>query len=974
MPTVATPNTTTLTQYMISNMSNAYMNPSSFEQIAINGLTLALGGADIVDATNPMIFTLETGMCAAAVAIAKSDALTRKQYPYLSQTIDDLFTHMSDNDYIGVFGTGSECTIQLLIPYNTLLNNAAFLTSGSNVKTVIIPRDTQISVNNITLEIGYPVVINCLPGNLIQVYYDTSITNPLINFTDNAIPYSLVNFQNTNYLQIQLPVVQVASFTNTYTISNVSSFYQTIALANDYCYAAAYYLSTTGNWVPMATTFSSVVYDTNTPTMVLSVNGGNLIATLPDIYQSYGTVGSNIRLDVFTTQGALDIDLTQVSYQNFSATWTNFDQTNIETNVGVAAFASINDILISAVTALTGGANPLTFTELYNKVIYRYNAAQAPIRPTDIISALSAKGYAAEILYNNVSTRTYLAVQNLPPDTANGISASPLALNASVLFNPSNYSLDNLNSLTLISHASERSTILPSALYQLQSGSVSVLTDNQTNAINSLTGLNLCNALNTNTYLNSPFHYVMDYSNSVFVARAYYLQAPTVPNRTFVNQNLARTYNLATMSTVLTFSSTGFNLQVTTSIPANLSEVLCQLSYTDPVSGNTIYLNASSTVQSSQAIFNFAIDTDFDINVLNQINLTNFVTAHNVIEPLMVPLTTTFNLFYLIPGSNVSLTTVFDGSYVTPHDYLTTGVIGATQETITLNFGQYLPNLYCPVIENLTAGETLSYGANVPATYPVTIYEEGPEGPVFTIDNLGNINLTILHNAGDPILDSSGQPKMLHYLGDPVLDINGIAIPVSNYTNGISYTIGVTLIDAKYSYATATLTKAYTSTLPDFILGFMANDIASIANELSENTKIWYAPAGESFLLNVNLGNGITAQVPGIINVQITVYMNNDGMTNLDLQAQTTLAVNSVVGSQLSLTTLTTEGLGDAIEAVLPSQAITFSIDSFLPNNAPIITLLDNTQTFTLGSVIAVMPNNTLDIVEGITVLYKSST
>lgn len=973
--------TTTLTQYLTDNISKYFMNPSSIKQTMLNGLSMALNGADIVDASNPFIFTLESGCVATAVAIAKSEALTRKQYKALSQNITDLFPHMSDLDYVGIFGIGSTCRLNFLIPYNQLKLYGIELIPNTGIKTVIIPRDTQINVNGITLQLGYPIIINVLPNNSVQVYYDVSIDNPLIGYETNNVPYSFINFNGGNYLQFELPAIQVSSFTKQFTLGGTSSFSTSIPFLQNFSYARAFMNTGNNVWTPMITTFSDMVYDINKPTLLFGLSGNNLTITLPDIYQTLNLISNSIRVDVFTTQGFLEVDLTQITAKNFSAIWNNFDNLNTINLSAIKAINVVNDIIISATTALTGGSNPLSFDQVYKKVVYNADATIAPVLPSDIISKLSAYGYSTEILINQVSNRIYLASKNLPANTINSSTntinsiSSPLTVNNNVTININDYPLNNVNSPSVIVHSSARATILPSALFVLSNGNASILTDDQINQINDLVTnkVALSELINSNLYMSTPFHYILDYGNPVFTGRVYYLNKPTVPNRSLIAQNTLRLYNIATMTSSIKLVGNNYQLTLTAAIPNNLPNVYCQLSYNDLGSNSSVYLTAQATVQSNQAIFVFNIETNFDINTLNQLELINFVNKNNIIEPLFTDLTTTFNLIYLVPGNKTGLTTNFDNLYITPIDVASTGVIGATQETITINFGQQLPNLYCPTYETLRTGSYLKYTSDVPATYNKTIYLDGPEGPAFTVDSNNKVQLNILHHIGDPILDINGNPTFFHRQGDPILDINGNMIPVPNSLNSVSYLIGITLIDAKYKYATNLSTINYYNSLIDILLGYLNNDIKTLSSQLFGDTKLWYKPSGESFSLKVNLGNGIISQIPGILNIEITVYMNEDGLNNVGLKTITTNSIKQAIMNQLKLNVITISGLEQAIQAILPPQASTFSIDSYLPNNVPIVTLLDTTQSFSIGSKLELLPDNSLDVVDSIIVLYKST-
>lgn len=966
-------NETTLTKYLLDNMGEFYMNPSSMQQVACDAIALALQGKDIVDPSTPFVLLLETATCAAATSIAKSEILTRRQYSYLAQTLSDLYYHMSDTDYVGVFGMGGKCNLRFMIPYQQLLTKAVPLISGSPVKTVIIPRDTQITVQGITLQLGYAVIINILPGDQVHAYYDTSIPNPLIPYFTNVIDCTFMNYNNGIYLSFTLPAIQTASFTKQFTLGQTSSFYQRIKFVNKFSYARVFINTGNAKWVEIPTTFSDKVYDINIPTALLAVNEDILTVTLPDIYQTLNTAGTALRVDVYTTLGDITTDLSQITYSDFSAVWSNFDNLNSVNISASAALSSINDIIISATNALTGGNDPLSFEEVYNRVVYRVNSSKALIKPSDITIRLLEKGYYTEVLRNTVSTRTYLASKKLPPNLAYERSVVPMATNSIVTVSPKNYALNDIHSLSVISHPSNKLTILPSALFVLGTGGATILSDNEAAVINAKNKADLCKVLNTKTYMYSPFVYILDYSMDIFVGRVYHLSNPSSVNRTLETQNTARTYNIATMLSSIKLVGNSYVLSITAAVPVSIPTVVCQLSYTDSANNVVVFLSETSVVRSNQATFTFNLTTNFDVNEIHQLELTNLVTKGGIAEPLFYDLTTKFDLFYLIPGDKTGLSTNFDNLFSTPTEYALIGVIGATHETITLNFGKHLPSLYCPVLENLTTGGYLTYTEDIPAVYTEVVYKTGPNGVSFTIDESGEVLLEVLHNVGDPVLNDTGTQVLLHKAGEPILN-NGKVIPSSTYKNGVSYSIGVTLIDAKYRYATAPLTKQYADTLPDIILGYLENDIDSVAKQLGEKTRLWYKPNGEVFNIEVNLGNNQLVEVPGILDIQITVYMSDDGLKNLSMQSQTTSLIRGVITSQLALNTLSVSSLTEALSVIMPNQASTFAVDKYLPGNVPMMTLVDPTQTVSLGSTIQVMVDGTLDVIDSITVLYKAST
>ena len=603
---------TTITQQLLNNIQLYNMNPSSIQQITLNALESVLNGNDIVDPVSPMVFLLEASATQTAAAINASQSIARQLYPKLALTQQELFHHMSDTDYVDIFAIGANGSITLLIPYYQLLANAVLVPNSNNVQSVVIPRNTQISVNNITLDIGYPIVINVLPGNILQVYYDITINNPLFSISNNIIDHKVINFNNNEYLQITVPVIQVASTSTIYSLTSVSSFSQQISFANQFCYARAYY-NANGNWVEMATTYSPIVYDINVPTLFLSVDNNILTATLPDIYQSLQTAGYSIRVDVFNTNGVTNVDLSQVGYNSFSAIWNDFDTLNI--NPAVAPLTKINDIIIYSTEVLVGGSDAATLEQIRNRVVYHTDSTATPIRNSDVSITLNSFGFAIETLVDSVTDKIFIASKNLPNRVVNGLSTTPLAINSSVTIVINSMVDSGEYKTSILNQTSNRITISPNALFLVTNNNTRLLSDNEISVIDNLENTNtahLCNVLNNNTYMYTPFHYIIDYNNPVVVGRAYYLSNPQIVNRAAISANTARVFNIVTISAIISLVNNNYILTLTAIIPTGLSALLCQLSFKDPASGITIYLNASSIVlQQTQAVITFEGSKDF---------------------------------------------------------------------------------------------------------------------------------------------------------------------------------------------------------------------------------------------------------------------------------------------------------------------------------------------------------------------------
>ena len=69
------------------------------------------------------------------------------------------------------------------------------------------------------------------------------------------------------------------------------------------------------------TTHTDQIFDAAAPTVVLTILKGFVRVTVPQIYVSNGLIEGELRIDVYTTEGPLDLILDNYPMAAFSANW-----------------------------------------------------------------------------------------------------------------------------------------------------------------------------------------------------------------------------------------------------------------------------------------------------------------------------------------------------------------------------------------------------------------------------------------------------------------------------------------------------------------------------------------------------------------------------------------------------------------------------------------------------------------------------
>ncbi len=958
---------TNLTVDIVNNMFNLHATPISIKQIALNALGLVLDEVDIVDGTNAFTFLLEAGATMSCANMLKSDSVTRQLYGKLAMYDLELYRHLSDKDYIGRFASAGKSAVKLALPLNDVLKYAVYLAGETTTRYITIPRNTIFKVNGAPMGTCYPINIEILPFNVIQCRYDISEINPLYTLDTNILKNRIVTIRNIEYLEISIPVLQFDVSSNTYPLSGFVDFTQKIYFGDSFYFARVYVNNGTGIWTEVNTTHSPIIFDNQKPTAVLKVADGVLYVSFPDVYISNGSISGAVRVDVYTTLGDMNLDLSLISSTKFSMTWD--EAVKYIDTTSVAPLNKVNDLLCYSDSMLLGGRNGKTFTELKEQVIYHTTAALAPIRPSDIDIGLKTLGYSVSKYIDSVTDRLYVASKDLPLRTRNGLTTPVLASNTNVIIMPKWGTKGGSYRQSIAAHQTNRVTVKPNAIYSIDSGNVSLLNDHELTAIQTMSLADLCTYINAAKYTYSPFHYVLDYSYKTPVTRAYSLITPTISGRSFEDSNKIINYNITTDSATVAFNDGTYTLMLSAVIPNGLKNIHCQLRYIDTANDIVLYLNSVGVIYDSTAEFTFTLTSSLDIDRHDTIEFINFINSLNINTAVNLQLETVFEVFYLVDGVKTTAPTLFDDKFLLSN--IMASVIGATYETITVTFGNRLNNLYVPTVEQLVPPMPLTHQQTVYSKYTDIVYEKDNNGySRYTVDSHGGVAFIVKHNIGDTVLGSDGQPIILHNIGDPIVDSFGNALTAVSEENS-KYQIGITMFNAKYKFAKASSTVAYRDAIPNVIKGYLENEIIPAAGKLAERTELLYKPMGLADIINVVLDGTQTTYISSALHFNVVYYVTDKIRDDNNIQKRITELTRNIISMYLTLNQIAISAIQKALLDIQIEGIINVQIVNFLDNNVSLVTILDKGAAFTIDEVLTVLPDGTLDVKDLVDIRFK---
>jgi len=962
---------------LMDNITQYRYNPSNIQRVILSHLNdLTDGLVDIVDPTNPFIFLLEASSVCTAAAITESDLNTQRQYPALANSVEDIYLHMSDVDYINRFASPSDTIFSILIQLNSLKENMVDSPTEECAK-VTIPRNTFFTVNEMVFSLQYPIDIKIFYNGAIQIEYVADIISPLQALTTNIIDHTTRTDPNgLVWLYFDLPITQINLNTQQFSVMASTYFSDDIIFTDQYYYCRAYYKnSASGGWIEMLTTHTDQVFDYRTPTTVLKVLGNTLNVSIPQVYINANQVDGDVRIDVYTTKGELNVNMVNFSMNAFKTSLYAVDEYK-DTSAYTSAMNNVAMIAYSD-KLLAGGSNGLTFEQLRSQVISNSTGPRTlPITNQQLISSVNNYGFAIVKNVDVITNRIFLATKPLPaPSNSKLITAVTLSIDT--LIN----TFEQLSTLSTVKNNGARLTITPDTLYLSNNGIITVYPDNLTKAIFAMSPSDKVSIVNKNKFLLSPFHYVLDNTSDEFITRAYYLNSPIANGLSFISQNPTALAVVNTASYGLVRISNGYKLTIITKsddMYKSINDVNKNVQLAFIPTGETVraYVNGTllSKTGSGESIFEFELDTNFDIDNLDNLYFTNFkmFNTSNILSD--TPLKNKFEIFYTTNSVPVNFkpdnATSEIGLFMLP-----TNSIAITKEVIDLTLGLALSDLWTNSRSVVNYNSYQTYSEDVPLYYSKDVYQIDPTtNSIFsfvTQEDGGATQITynILNYAGDPVLNPDGTQVYSHRAGDVMLDDNGDPIPSSG-VNTLRH-VDMLFLDGVYYFTTDSVYRAYIKEVADVLSGYITVDLVNITNTLLEQTRIYYYAKRELGLVKVLNKDSITTTIESSQSFVVNYYVSNNVYGDINIRNNIINKTVNILNNAVAGTTIAISNIIDTLKATFGTGVIAVSVTGLGgKNNYDIVTLVNDQDALSLNKILVELNDGSLIAVEDVTVNF----
>ena len=796
----------------------AYTNPLSIQTKALNDLSeKVLNGSVVSDGNNPFTFLTEFASNMTASLVNKACECFNGLYPVNAQTATELYRHLSDFGYIGLYATPASTTVQLVFDRNFLIDNALEVSeeerfnedpsrfSGVYSK-IIIPSYSKFTIGDSIFGLMYPIEIRVrksirnneidYANSVITVMWDTTNENPLMPLTSHILEHRDFLQDGQMLTAIEIPVYQ---FEITNHLENAiwsTGFAKRYDFSNKF-YAIRVFHFKNGEWNELHQTFSDAKYDPDIPTAIVKVltDIGKVEVVIPHTYfttnDDYVKIGNRILVAIYTTKGAMNVDLTEYKVDQFQASFLLTDTNLVEDDRYSNMLKRIPTVYVLPLSLkISSGTNGLSFTALKNRVKYD-SSFTVKITPQDLQNYFNTSGYKFTKVLDNITDRVYYAHKvlvdktNTPIASGQGVSFLPeAALNIvrddDTMYVPGYSTLTILNENTI--------TILPSSIYKYneEEDRFYLLSDAEVSDLQSLTLEEKVAELNNNLYTYSPFHTVLSYTNNAPLAGTYDMFKPAIKDRIFEWENERTTVEISIHNASIEVDPDGgYLLKISIFKTANISDVPTRQDNTDnfklmlsTYGKNRVNLymigNYEGTDKDGKDVFVFKMSSDFKITENDEVFISTFKDGK---ESQNNPNNTpnggyvdmgfhdyTVSLFmlgtkleeYAEVGFNDSNTYEFN----IPNEM--SAYILLCRQGFKVKLGESLPLIQNNIEITTTEQEFSTYATTQFATYQTNVYDR------YTIDDVVN-NVVPASKLNMLKLDENNKPIVKYKKGDVIL-------------------------------------------------------------------------------------------------------------------------------------------------------------------------------------------------------------
>jgi len=860
-------------------MQKAILDPASLQIASLERLDKALDGKfDIVDPNNPFAFLMENTTMLTTSMMQKTENTMRQMYPVLANDKKDLYHHINDTEINNIMSVPGEAIFNIFFNLNDIINNGIETTYSYEIS---IPKNSFISVDNTVFTILNDIIIKYFKNGGVYVeavYSDLDLAYRTNKTLDSSIT---TNNDGTNFVLVSLPIKQVKYYNIKESILTKQPFIKDVVIDDYFTYLTARSISTSlKKEIELEKTFSEFVYNPSRPSILIKPMDELLRLEIPSVYTINNSISSYVDMDIYTTKGDINLELSTYSTDEFEMTF------NL-TNAAYDSSAVINNVncFITASTNVYGGKNEISFDDLKDKIInYSTGDNKLPVTLQEVDDFVTNHGYQFMFTTDTIVKREFAISKylgNLGYNVNSNIDLfiGKLDINLSRTFT-SKIIFDD-NSIT----------IAPYQRFRLEDGILVPLTDNETNLLSILSKDDL-SSYNSKEYFLNPYLYILDYKDNL-KTRVYDINRPIIENPVALYNNSPIT-PVELIDRAIERRDSTYDIKLILGsgnkiLKLDPTKVKAQLDLSLDSINNLSYRGELKYDNEIGSFLHFVLPVEGYINSEDKML---FIDSISKVNSAFINIATDVVLSIYTSGEEMSDVDGYDISGILDDDV--TSIL--YKEKIDIRFADNLEAVYRNYNVNFLERKFMTYENDVYLKYKTDIYELDEDGTVKLEynDETGIEELVLKHTAGDDVIDDNGNKVLLHRAGDVILDSNDR--PIIDYINGLTHKIDLLLIEDSFA-------RTSDITYREYILEYLY--------------QLSLLPVKEIPLLEQSLVENTVFKLTALNNLNEVTIKLNDEWVSFDNFIEPTITINLLRGTSILVDSVLEAKLATTLQGLL---------------------------------------------------------
>lgn len=930
------------------DMEKIARDPGRVQTLMINALD-DTDEVSIDDPSNPLVLMLEMINLNNSVAISEFDKKYNTIYPMLSTSEKDLYKHLSYKDYSKIFSQPASTIFQIYINVIDLMNKGI---SVGDYKKVSIPEMTNVLVND-SIYFTFLNRIDIKLYNSGKVSIEQNVSSTDIGVQDLGIlPYKIIsqsdedNNNSNTWVMFETSLKQLGVYTFSKSISESDSNIFNVTYEDSIYYIeASIEKNNIENTIEVI--YQHTIFDSSIPTILVEIYIGIIKVEIPEIYMMNGSIIGNLNLKLFTTKGEVTYPLSKQSSDKFIITYNNL---NVDQYTSV-----IPDIAINCLSpyTLSGGSTGMTVEALKESIINNtYKETTLPITEKQLETDKMQNGFYTYKVLDTITDKQFVASKTLADEDihTNGARLDIFIILVSIINN--NISIDHPY-INVDNDSSDKLIIKSNTLFKEENSIVSPLTKDEVVSLESLSKLSTIEYLNANKILFSPYYYISSIKNDIYYNRILDLDNPTIHNLVISKVNTNVNSRINTRGYTVDVTATGYTITLTMANNSEFNElsldnVICQLKL--PIYDSSEYLLFKATLDySGDYKFVFNLETDFYVNEDNAILITN---GQSPLSSTYISLDDNYEFITYLKGTIPNDTGNF---FLSTEEYIddanTVLVTALTLEYLTVEIGIEITHLWKNISSSYTERKYKKYTVDVPALYTETIYDLTTINTLLTaVDTdedeiLDDVEYTILHEEGDPILDGNNDPTYIHRIGDTMLDEN--STPIIDVESGVIKYLDMLLLEYNFKLSD----NNYVNNIMDILSSWMET-VKQMNENMLENSNLVFKPFKSNSNILYSYNNNYKSS-DHILKPKVTLYTDELIILNDDKLRDLKISIGKVLHTYLDKSSFSITEVKRSLENMLEFSTsginIQLDVDNEFIGSIDKLVLKSNSDRFVLN-------------------------